>query len=167
MKELYNFIFILILNLLFTGFISCVVVGFVLSTCFNVPMNIIFVGGLSFSCGWSICQAIWKTFERWAMKTITTNNGITVFVDTIECIDNVIDAKYREEPVEWFRLGKYIIFHPFKTQQVLKGYEISFKTIGGRWYYIKYETKEAAEIILKALIKSRKGLAVLGANKDD
>jgi len=94
MKELYNFIFILIINLLLTGFISCVVVGFILSTCFNVSMSFILVGGLSFSCGWSICQAIWKTIKGWAMKTITTNNGITVFVDTIECIDTDIEAKY-------------------------------------------------------------------------
>jgi len=101
------------------------------------------------------------------MKTIVTNNNITVFVDTIECIDNRVETIYEEEPVEWFRLGKYIIFHPFKTQQVLKGYEISFKTISGRWYYIKYETKEAAEIILKALVESRKGLTVLETNKDD
>jgi len=101
------------------------------------------------------------------MKTIDTNNNITVFVDTIECIDTDIGDEYIEEPVEWFRLGKYIIFHPFKTQQVLNGFEISFKTISGRWYYAKYETKEAAEIILKALIKSRKGLTVLETNKDD
>jgi hypothetical protein len=101
------------------------------------------------------------------MKTIVTNNNITVFVDTIECIDTDIEAEYREEPIEWFRLGKWTVFRPFKTQEVLDGYEISFKTISGRWYYAKYETKEAAEIILKALMESRKGLAVLETNKDD
>ena len=90
------------------------------------------------------------------MKTIGTNNNITVFVDTIECIDTDIETEYREEPVEWFRLGKWTVFNPLKTQEVLDGYEISFKTISGRWYYAKYETKEAAEIILKALIESRK-----------
>lgn len=63
MKDLFNFSFTLIINLLFTGFLSCVIIGFVLSTCFNIPMNFILVGGLSFSCGWSICQAIWKTIE--------------------------------------------------------------------------------------------------------
>lgn len=63
MKQVFSFLYSLTINLLFTGFISCVVVGFVLSTCFNTPMNFILVGGLSFSCGWSICQAIWKTIE--------------------------------------------------------------------------------------------------------
>jgi len=63
MKELYNFIFTFSINIIFTGFISCVVLGFILTACFYIPMNFILVGGLSFSCGWSICQAIWKTIE--------------------------------------------------------------------------------------------------------
>ena len=63
MKELYNFIFTFSINIIFTGFISCVVLGFILTTCFNIPMNSILLCGLSFSFGWSICQAIWKTFE--------------------------------------------------------------------------------------------------------
>ena len=63
MKQVFSFLYSLTINLLFTGFMSCVLVGFVLSTCFNVPMTFILIGGLSFSCGWSICQAIWKTIE--------------------------------------------------------------------------------------------------------
>jgi len=51
MKQVFSFLYSLTINLLFTGFISCVLVGFVLSTCFNTPMNFILVGGLSFSCG--------------------------------------------------------------------------------------------------------------------
>lgn len=94
------------------------------------------------------------------METITTHNNTTIFIDTIECIDEDIEAIYEEEPVEWFRLGKWTIFNPFISQQVLKGFEISFKTISGKWYYLKYDTKEAAEIILKAIKESRKNSSI-------